>query len=116
MFLSGTTGRSTSKIAEAVAWLRSAIISAGLTYEPDPQLKSLTSQAIRNCYSNFGQRHQDSDVRKIMARHQKHLQETADSQYHIDEDAKVSRKVASAVDDALFGEVCVFYMEKIGLA
>ncbi len=107
VFPSGKTGKATSKVAGAMAWLRSAMTRAGVTYDPDPQLKGLTSQAIRNCYSNFGQRHQDSDVRKFMAKHQKHQQQTADSQYRIDEDAEVSRKVAGVVDDALFGEVCV---------
>ncbi len=76
----------------------------GLSDEHDPQLRTLTSGAIRKAVVEYGRLHEDPLIQKFMPRMMRHSKETADKFYRSDEGNQLSLRLANALDGAPYKE------------
>ena len=89
-----------TQIRDVVNWMRCKLVThCGATDPFDPQLKTLTSGAIRKAFAEFGRNSQDEVLRDEMAKYMGHSQSTRDKYYIFDQDSRAVRHIAQAVNE-----------------
>ncbi len=80
LFLSAR-GKGLAHEKQALVWMRIKMLRAGLSDPFDPELKTLTTTAIRKCWSTLGQACTDPSLREAIPRVMMHSGDTARQHY-----------------------------------